>query len=162
MSNIIPTPESTVIDAITAIIDALQFTCKPLVEFDPIDDEHCFNAAELAGMNQSLHGIREIAEQAYITYTQQLSADMPQSGELLLPSLPVIQQPSINPVIKATLQGTLSEIINVLQFLTLMLDSVEVVEDQRVFDSVEVLGLYTIITGIKTAAEYCFSQCSDQ
>lgn len=155
-------PKSAVIDAFTEIIDALQFACKPLAEFCPTDDEHCFNAAELAGLNRSLHGIRNIAEQAYTIYAQQLHADMPQGGELILPTFPAVRHPSINPVIKATLQATLSEIINVLQFLTVMLDSVEVIEDERVFNLVEVSGFYTMITGIKIAAEYCFDQCSNQ
>ena len=155
---------NAVSDSLTQIIDSLQFVTMTLGQFVAADDEELLNAAELSGLRQYLSNTRDIAENCYTQYYYAkltLSDEMPEGNQINEYVAVMAVPPSENPIITGTTHGTLTAIVNSLQFLTAIFARVELAGDERLLTQVEVSGLNNTVKGIMTAAEYCFTQFYD-
>ncbi len=155
---------NAVIDSLTQIIDSLQFVTMTLGQFAAVDDEQLLNAAELAGLVQYLNNTRDTAENCYTQYfhaKRALANEIPADNEISDYAAVMMVPSSENPIITGSTHGTLSEIINSLQFLTAIFERVELAGGERLLTQVEVAGLNNTVKGIMAAAEYCFTQFHD-
>ncbi|NQZ06721.1 MAG: hypothetical protein HRT35_06115 [Algicola sp.] len=155
---------NAVSDSLTQIIDSLQFVTMTLGQFVVADDEELLNAAELSGLTQYLNNTRDIAENCYTQYCYAkltLSDEMPEGNQINEFVAVMAVPPSENPIITGTTLGTLTAIVNSLQFLTAIFERVELAGDERLLTQVEVAGLNNTVKGIMVAAEYCFAQFYD-
>ena len=159
MTEHVPIAKDTVIDSMTAIIDYLQFVNMSLTNFVALDTEALFlDASELAGLSQTLHCARVMAEECYTLHLMELKR-YGTAGSLVVYAMPKQGAPNSNPIIQNTLHETLYEIINSLQFLATILDHIELNGEDKLLTTVEVMGLSNTVNSIKIAAEHGFNHC---
>ena len=151
MPSLLPSIDA-VIEPLQHVIHSLDFCCKTLLSFKPQDDENCFSATELASFAKTLTQAITLAEQCYSEYTRftALSSQSEQTA--------VAATSEYNPLIRADLGQSLSEIVNTIQFLISTFEQIPLAEQQYIYNSVELCGMANTINTIKLAASHCLMQ----